>query len=236
MNMSLALRENAPRTAAFEQSELDFLAYVIRNAKHSNSQIFQDLWVQFELGDKRDGYFVEFGACDGRTFSNSYMLEAKYGWNGVIAEPGRTWHDRLMKNRACFISRDCVYTKTGETILFNETSEAELSAIDTFSDRDQHAAARAEGNRYQVKTISLRDLLIAAKAPREIDYLSIDTEGSELDILSVFDFDEYRFQLITVEHNYTPLRQELYDFLVRKGYKRKFMPFSQFDDWYVRVT
>ncbi len=71
-------------------------------------------------------------------------------------------------------------------------------------------------------------------APAEIDYLSIDTEGSELEILRAFDFDRWNVRLISVEHNHTPLRQPLYDLLTARGYVRKWPELSAFDDWYVR--
>ncbi|MBK7635080.1 MAG: FkbM family methyltransferase [Saprospiraceae bacterium] len=53
-----------------------------------------------------------------------------------------------------------------------------------------------------------------------IDYLSIDTEGSEYDILSSFNFDRYTFGIITVEHNYTAYRDRIKDLLESKGYRR----------------
>ena len=98
-----------------------------------------------------------------------------------------------------------------------------------------HADTRKDGQRYDVQTVSLNDLLAHWRAPRRIDYLSIDTEGSELDILAHFDFEAYEIRLITVEHNHTALRQPIHDFLVAKGYRRKFEKLSNVDDWYVRT-
>jgi hypothetical protein len=71
-------------------------------------------------------------------------------------------------------------------------------------------------------------------APREIDYLSIDTEGSELAILEAFDFDRYVIRCITCEHNFRPDRQRTQDLLESKGYVRAFGEVSLFEDWYVR--
>ncbi|MCA6282394.1 MAG: FkbM family methyltransferase, partial [Phenylobacterium sp.] len=71
--------------------------------------------------------------------------------------------------------------------------------------------------------------------PRRIDYLSIDTEGSELDILQALDFDAWEIRLIMVEHNFTPKRREIHGFLTAKGYRRKFETLSNVDDWYVRT-
>jgi hypothetical protein len=77
------------------------------------------------------------------------------------------------------------------------------------------------------------DLLTKYDAPQVIDYLSIDTEGSELDILSNFDFDYYKFKVITVEHNFTEQREKINQLLTSKGYKQVLREISAFDDWYV---
>jgi hypothetical protein len=86
---------------------------------------------------------------------------------------------------------------------------------------------------YDVRTISLLDLLRKYHAPTHVDYLSIDTEGSEYEILNAFDFTEYSFGVITVEHNYTPQRELIFELLSRNGYKRIYTEISRFDDWYV---
>ena len=110
---------------------------------------------------------------------------------------------------------------------------AELSTIDAFSATDSHATIRTQGINYQVETISLNDLLRRHQAPTMIDYLSIDTEGSEFEILSHFDFSEFRFRTITCEHNGTEAREKIFDLLTANGYVRKHPELSKFDDWYV---
>ena len=66
-----------------------------------------------------------------------------------------------------------------------------------------------------------------------LDYLSIDTEGSEFEILEAFNFDSYLIKIITVEHNYNALRNDIYNLLTEKGFKRMFESVSLYDDWYV---
>ena len=73
-------------------------------------------------------------------------------------------------------------------------------------------------------------------APAVIDYLSIDTEGSEFEILNAFDFSRHRFSVITCEHNFSAQRQEIYERLVRNSYVRVFDGLSRWDDWYVHAS
>ena len=190
------------------------------------------MWVLWETRGKTGGYFVEFGATDGKFLSNTLLLEEKYQWTGILAEPMPSWHAQLRQRKAIIETR-CVWTKSKEKLSFLCTDDPELSGIKSTGDRDFHADERKSAQQIEVDTISLNDLLKEHQAPKVIDYLSIDTEGSEYDILSHFDFGEYRFNLITVEHNYTGQRERIHALLDQKGYHRVFEEFSQFDDWYV---
>jgi FkbM family methyltransferase len=202
----------------------------------SKSQFRQDLFVLSHLGFKKNGYFVEFGATNGRDLSNTHLMEKEFGWNGILAEPAAVWHTDLKNNRKCNIETSCVWKDSNSTLTFNQVAVAELSTISNYSDSDLHKRARKRGMVYKVNTISLNDLLMKYHAPRHIDYLSIDTEGSEYEILSNFDFSQYTFGVITCEHNYTPMREKLYSLLTKKGYKRVFENLSLYDDWYVKLT
>ena len=68
---------------------------------------------------------------------------------------------------------------------------------------------------------------------KEIDYLSIDTEGTEFEILKSLNFEIYRPKVITIEHNYKDYRKKIFNFLQEKKYKRVFKNVSRFDDWYI---
>ena len=201
---------------------------------HSKSQLRQDLFVLSRLGFKKNGYFVEFGATNGIELSNTHLMEKEFNWTGILAEPARCWHKDLNKNRNCIIETDCVWKRSNLKLGFNEVAAAELSTIKNYCDTDFHKTARMEGKIYEVNTISLNDLLKKYNAPKQIDYLSIDTEGSEYDILSHFDFSQYNFQIITCEHNYTPMREKIYSLLTQNGYQRILEKFSLFDDWYIK--
>lgn len=137
-------------------------------------------------------------------------------------------------NRSSHIETDCVWRDSNSTLKFNEASSAEFSTIDAFSSSDYHDEIRKSGNKYSVNTISLEDMLEKFHAPREIDYLSIDTEGSEYEILNSFNFDKYQIKIITCEHNFTPAREKICSLLTKNNYVRKLTSRSSFDDWYVR--
>ena len=229
--LMVGLRDSDPA----RDEQIAFLQFCMDNAAWSHGQFLQDLWVAYETKMRHGGFFVEFGATDGIKFSNTRALETRLGWSGVLAEPARIWYPALRRNRACFIDDRCVWTRTGETLTFNQPAIAAHSTIDAYSQGDSLAGTRAEGQRYEVTTVSLNDLLAHWRAPRRIDYLSIDTEGSELDILQALDFSAWEIRLITVEHNHTSKRQEIHDFLASKGYRRKFETLSNVDDWYVRT-
>ena len=86
-------------------------------------------------------------------------------------------------------------------------------------------------NQITVKTISFNDLLEKSNAPLFIDYLSLDTEGSELKILQSVDFQKYTFGLIDVEHNYQePIKTQIKDLLISNGYI--YIRENRFDDCY----
>jgi FkbM family methyltransferase len=210
-----------------------FLEFCIAHAIKSKSQLFQDLFVIFCKAGKRDGFFVEFGATNGVTLSNSYILEKELNWKGILAEPAKDWHEHLPKNRTAAIDFRCVWSKTGEQLEFMETPQGELSTIAQFAELDGNRDGRIESKTYMVETVSLNDLLAFHKAPANMDFLSIDTEGSELEILTAFDFKKYSFDMMCVEHNYTDAREKLRALLESKGYVNVFPALTQYDDWYL---
>ena len=199
----------------------------------SKGEIFQDIFVALILNEKRGGFFVEFGATDGVIGNNTWLLEHNFSWNGLLAEPARVWHEQLAKSRSCFISHDCVWTESGRNLEFRETSDAGFSSLSDYTGRDRHVRHRAHAKIYDVRTVSLNDLLKSACAPRSIDFMSIDTEGSEYDILRVFPFEDWNISLITVEHNFRKDRDNMHTVLQSKGFVRVLTELSQFDDWYV---
>lgn len=202
----------------------------------SYAQLYQDVFVLWYLNFKDNGYFVDFGATNGVEISNTYMLEKDFNWQGIVAEPAKVWHKELKNNRNCYIDTNCVWNVSNQTIMFDEGSNSEWSCISEFVS-DESRIMRGNSNEYSVNTISLNDLLEKYNAPTEIDYISLDTEGSELTILEAFDFSKYTVKFITCEHNdeteIKGYRNAIYSLLSSKGYDRIWTHLSAQDDWYV---
>ena len=199
----------------------DFLKLI----KLSKAQYRQDLFALKELKLKKGGFFVEFGATDGVSGSNTFLLEKEFNYKGILAEPNPNQRKNIEIERKAIIVKECVWAKSGENLKF--TDDGDLSTLDLFK------KLKNSKSYFNVSTISLTDMLDKYNAPPLIDYLSIDTEGSEFDILSTHDFSKYNFSVITVEHNYTEQREKIHQLLSKKGYLRKYKELSMQDDWYI---
>lgn len=197
-----------------------------------HSQIGQDKWVVEKTLGKRNGYFVEIGASDGVKLSNTFTLEKHYNWQGICVEPNPKVYQRLCQNRTCITVNDCIYSESGLTLEFLVCGV--LSTLENFATNDHHAKkrnqARTGENLVSVRTTEPNELLEKHGAPTYIDYMSIDTEGSELEIVKSIDFDKWKIALLTIEHNkLKDKREKIFNILSKKGYKRIRV---KFDDWY----
>jgi FkbM family methyltransferase len=220
------------------------MCFAFKNLHLSSAQLQQDLFVLYyftkknkyiyDIGENPKGFFVEFGATDGKTLSNTYMFEKIFGWEGVVCEPGRIWRKRLGENRNCKIDYRCVFSKSGLNIEFKETREANLSTISEYLDKDLHSLRRNKHINYTVETVTLEDLLIENSAPRDINYISIDTEGSEYEILRDFDFKKWNIEIFTIEHNFTMQREKIISLMNSNDYIQVLPEVSFFDGWFIK--
>lgn len=199
--------------------------------KNKFSQLDQDLLALY-LFDK-PGFFVEFGATDGVSLSNTKLLESSYGWNGILCEPSKFYQEDLIRNRSSRIDFRCVSDVTGQRVEFSQCDVPELSSMSSHIDSDHWYETRKNNQTYDVETVSLDDLLLQNNAPKTIEYISIDTEGSEYTILNNFSFD-WDVKLFTIEHNYAKNRDNIFAIMVKNGYRQIFSEVSQWDDWYYR--
>ncbi len=228
---------------SYDEELLDFYSFIFKNKGISKSQLFQDLFVLFKLNKKKRGTYLEFGATNGIELSNTYLLENQFEWSGVLAEPSPEWQDSLKQNRPKNkLLNKCIYSETGKDINFFVSSQGELSSIEEFKDSDKKSLPEItkqrtkKGYTIKVPTISLNDVFIEYFGGEKIDYMSVDTEGSEFLILSNFNFEKFGPKIVTVEHNFTSTQEKLDILFKENNYERLFNMQSEFDAWYVRKS
>jgi FkbM family methyltransferase len=215
-------------------SYLTLLEFFACNKVQSKSQISQDLLVLYFHQLKKNGFFVEVGAADGFHLSNTLFLEL-YGWKGIIAEPLPAWHEKIME-RKCYIDKRCVYENSGSKVILKYILDHPLeSRVTEDLDLRSNFSSRKKSIKLEVDTISLNDLLELYQAPNKIEYISIDTEGSEYKILKKFNFKKYDVEIFTIEHNYIEsIRNNIFELMLDNNYVRVFQKISQWDDWYIK--
>jgi len=194
----------------------------------SRSYQGQDLFVIETLRGKMGGWFLDSGASNGVRGNNSWLLETAFGWKGLCVEPNDAMFAELVSNRRCASVSCCLYDQDGE-VDFLEQAGVYGGILDAYEEEHLRFTQDAMGDRWpdgqppptvRKTARTLRSLLREVGAPPIIDYWSLDTEGSELAILRSFPFDEFRFRVLTVEHNRTPAREEIRRFLESKGLHR----------------
>lgn len=162
------------------------------------SQYGQDSTIFYLLDGKPEGFFVELGAGDGVSLSNSYYFEKVLGWKGLLVEPNPDFYHHLIANRNAFISNKLCGELEGIEVDF--LIAGEVSGI--LDENPGYWLKQNLGNkRIKLTTTLLSKIMDEYNCPKYIDFLSLDVEGQELPILKTFPFDIYTFGVICVEHN-----------------------------------
>lgn len=175
----------------------------------SYSQFNQDLWV---LNYFSKGFFIDVGCADGENGSNTKLLEEK-GWKGLGIDPfPRNFEYR--KNTKIEIG--CVY---------KENKDIEFICANDLGGVKEHVKAHIneklviEAKTKIIPAKTLEYFLDKNNISKNIEYLSLDTEGSEYEILSVFPFKKYKFGCMTIEHNYEQdKRHKIHKLLLENDY------------------
>ena len=192
------------------------------------SQLGADNWVLHLF--KEPGFFVDVGCDDAFNISNTAKLEEN-GWKGICIDPFPTNFDKRPNS---IVEEAVVFSEAGNEVEFrlvNGEYKA-LSGIENCLNAHKDLILSNESKLVKFITKKLIDILDKHSAPNFIEYLNLDVEGSEYDILSTFDFSKYKFGAITVEHNYEePKRTMIRELLEKNGYDLVIK--QAFDDWYV---
>jgi FkbM family methyltransferase len=200
----------------------------------SYSQLNQDNNVLEFFNHKKNLYFLDIGANDGISLSNTYKLEKGYNWKGICSEPLPRLYNDLKKYRNVHIDTNAVYSKSGLTLDFIVADDHMLSGITDCIGAHKDNIGNNKKN-IKVKTITLDKLLKKYKSPKIIHYMSLDTEGSEHEILKSVNYKNNKFLYINVEHNYEePKRTEIRKLLENNGYLYKGE--NYFDDDYIHYS
>lgn len=204
------------------------------NSKSARNQDYFALYCNHNTSGNK--YFVEFGGGDGEAESNTWLLEKDYGWTGVLAECNKACLENFNEQRTCKLIQKALYGTSNQKLEFTECDIVSQSTLSetaiSYKDHCYHNRINSQ-KKYEVETISLEDLLIEVSAPKTIDFMSCDTEGSEYDILKNFDFKKYFIKCITVEHNYTNNQVKIFGLLTRNNYVRVLSQITDTEDWYV---
>jgi FkbM family methyltransferase len=204
----------------------EFIIYLIKNYKLSHSQIFQDIFVHFFSNFKRKGYFIEIGAADGINISNTYLLEKKFYWTGILSEPNPLHKFSNLTNRKAILDTNIIDYKDYNNKYFYISDDSFNSSVKN---------NKKYKKKISLKAISLNSLLKKYKSPKNIDYISIDTEGNEYNILKNFNFKKYNINIFTIEHNFNfSKRNKILKIMKNNNYIRIFKNLSYMDDWYIK--
>ena len=192
---------------------------------HWNSQVGQDRTIAL-LTDYKPGFFIDLAANEPVLLSNTRALERDYGWRGICIDGNQKMLEKLVTDRTCTVVRGIVSSKSGDMVEFQKPiSDGKVDHNDGFAGILSNSTDNKKVKRgwlvVNETTVTLVDILRHLDAPPEIDYLSLDIEGSEDGAMLPHDFNRYRFKFLTIERPSAVLREFLrsmgYGYLVNHG-------------------
>lgn len=188
------------------------------------SQCQQDAFVHEHIfKGYKHGVFVDIGANDGVTLSNTYFFEKELDWTGLCIEPIPYIFAELKKNRKAFCIEGCIAKTTGEKpFIIAHPCHMLSGLLETFDSRhvdrirEEIACRGGSSESILVHCYTFNDLM-KQNGIQHINFLSIDTEGSEYQILSSIDYGRFFIDVIVVENNYGD--PKFIPFLTKKGFR-----------------
>tara|TARA_B100001027_G_scaffold171018_1_gene122497 strand:- start:2162 stop:2779 length:618 start_codon:yes stop_codon:yes gene_type:complete len=184
----------------------------------SYSQFGQDVKVLDHHNHKVGGYYVEIGVHDGKRNSNTYILDKEYQWDGLCVDPFM----KNMEERTCIQANVALGSEPGDSVPFVGLGKG-LGGIKSFATSENHNNMHHHKTReFDETSVVVRtpqSVLLEACTPTTIDYLSLDVEGAEMDILKSFPHDTYCVALWSIETNNDKGKErEMEEFMASKGY------------------
>jgi len=164
--------------------------------KTDRSQVGQSALVDKLLSGRQNGFFVECGAADGETYSNSLFFEMKRNWTGILIDANPTYHRALLKrNRRAYVLHACLSTERRPMAMY-----IRLSGVFSVVSRGQTKTGNTKVNCFPL------DAILKAINVTHVDYFSLDVEGPELEILHTIDWSKLQVDVLSIE--YRILRRE----------------------------
>ena len=191
----------------------------------SKSQNGQDLFALLSSDFKKGGIFIEFGAYDGVIFSNTYLLEKQFGWSGILIDPIPSHYESMKLNRQCKLIHGAITAEKQDSVLIEELPASDLSRF-----VEKRGIFKKT---HEVKAFTLQEVIDQNLSPISIDFLSIDIEGNDIDILKSLDLSRYNINAVCVEHNLREGSNEIIGYMDKNGYDLVYGEFSKNDYWFV---
>ena len=181
---------------------------------HWNSQAGQDRTIAL-LTDYKPGFFIDLAANEPILHSNTRALERDYGWRGICIDGNQKMLEKFVVARTCTVVRGIVTSKSGDMVEFQKPiNDGKVDWRDALagilSNSTDNKKVKRGWSVVLETTVTLVDILRHLDAPPEIDYLSLDIEGSEDGAMLPHDFDRYRFKFLTIERPSAVLRELLH--------------------------
>ncbi len=190
------LRQNAWRAAQMQAGERWRWFSQAGQDRFLDEQVFRG---------KRGGVFIDIGAYDGWTGSNTLFFEINRGWSGLLVEPSPQFAAQARACRRAPLAECAVGGSDGEAQFLNITAGyTQMSGLAKTYDPGLRAQVEADSRFHgEMLTVSLRRLetLLAEHGISDIDYVSLDVEGGEEAVLASFDFARFPVRAWTIENN-----------------------------------
>ncbi len=193
--------------------------FLYRNKQYLRSEDGQEKYICDFFGHRTGGFFVELGAYDGIKCSNTYYLEKVLDWKGILIEPNVEFYKKIDQHRYKHIAKyNCAVHSSKQTVLILEKG-LESRVIDNNNPVDS-------STEHQLSEVPAKRLesILEEQGINTVDFFSLDTEHTELDVLNSIDFDKVTIGLFCIEiHINSPLTpinkfENIHTFLASKGY------------------
>ena len=142
------------------------------------------------------GVFVDVGAGDPIRYSNTYYFE-HIGWRGLCIDADPQQVEALARTRACTVEWAAVTSRTGEVELIQYDDPDFSTTLDDLPDLAAERGWHTAVTRVPAQTL---ETVLERHGIEKIDLLSIDTEGSELDVCETLDWDKHRPRIVIIEY------------------------------------